>query len=242
MIWLTSSGRSGGWLVAHADEASHTGRIAHDIPAIFVHFHLDEDVAGEHAALNGLALALAHFDFFFGGDYHVEDFVLHPHRLDPLLDGVPNLVFIAGIAVNDVPLFFVIDGNLNAFAIVIAAHEDPDRADPFTPLARQQIKFGFWLLWGSRLLPLLGGLFFFFVQVHGIRIVVDAIFRAKFVCHYNTLSTFQIGPKRLIEVAPEQAVTEQPTARHNQDNRYYRAPARIVLLAVASAAVSRANR
>src|SRR5581483_1999876 len=199
-----------GWLVAHADKARHAGRVAHDVPAIFVHFHLHEDIAGKDAAFHRLAFALADLDFLFRRDDHVENFVLHPHRGDTLLDGVPHLVFVAGIAVDDVPLFFFVNRNLDPFAVLVAADKGSDRACVLA--GQRHILFA--PLFGARRIFLVA----LVIQVNGFRIVVHIlIFGAVFFCHYFfshlLLPTPKSPPRRLFKMAAKQPLAEQPHPR-----------------------------
>jgi len=54
-------------------------------------------------ALYGAAFTIFNLDLFLGRDHHIEDLILHPHGLDPLLEVMADLVFIPGIAVDHVP-------------------------------------------------------------------------------------------------------------------------------------------
>src|SRR5215831_10287346 len=94
--WRRASGRT--------DEARDAGRIAHHVPGIVVHGHFDHDVAGVDLLLHRAALAVFDFDLLFGGDDHLEDLVLHAHRLDAVLEVRFDLVLVTGVRVNDVPL------------------------------------------------------------------------------------------------------------------------------------------
>ena len=85
------------------DESRHAGRIAHDVPRLVVHDHLDQHVAGEDFALNGIALAVLDLDLVFHRHDDLEDAVGDAHRLDAMLEILFNLVFIAGVRVDDVP-------------------------------------------------------------------------------------------------------------------------------------------
>src|SRR5690606_32243795 len=62
-----------GGLVAHADKAGHTRRIPHHVPAIFIHEHVDQDVAGKDAPFDFLARAFADLDLGLGGNYYIEN-------------------------------------------------------------------------------------------------------------------------------------------------------------------------
>ena len=64
---------------------------------------LDEHVAGVQLALDGAALALADLDLVFGGHDHVEHAVGRIHLVDGGPDGVPHLVLVAAVGVDEVP-------------------------------------------------------------------------------------------------------------------------------------------
>src|SRR5579859_590771 len=125
--------------VTHAYKARDAGRVAYHVPTVFVHFHLDEDVTRKYTPFDGLAFTFLDFNLFFRGYHHVEDFVLHSHRLNALFDSVAHLIFVARIAVNDVPLLFLVYGNLNPFTVFACADEGTHRPYTLSPLAGQQV-------------------------------------------------------------------------------------------------------
>src|SRR5205823_13563066 len=61
-----------GRAVAGAHEAGDTRRVAHDVPGIVAHHHLDQDVAGEDLLVNGLPLAVLDLDLLLHGYEHLE--------------------------------------------------------------------------------------------------------------------------------------------------------------------------
>src|SRR6185295_18051982 len=67
-------------------EARDARRVAHDIPGVVAHHHLDEDVAREDLALDRMALAVLDLDLFLGRNEHLVDLVAHIHRLDAVLE------------------------------------------------------------------------------------------------------------------------------------------------------------
>jgi hypothetical protein len=73
--------------------------------------------------------------------------------------------------VNHIPLLLLIDRDLDAFAVFIAADESPDLPKPLGPLAGQQFAF----------LTLVPGSFFSvaFVQVYRIGIVINIVDYSK---------------------------------------------------------------
>src|SRR3954454_21418257 len=89
--------------VGPADEARHARRVADDEPAVGVEDHLDEDVARVHLLLDGVPLALPDLDLVLHRNEHLEDLVLHAHRLDAVLEVRLDLVLVARVGVDDVP-------------------------------------------------------------------------------------------------------------------------------------------
>src|SRR5919112_2943324 len=86
-----------------ADEAGDARRVADDEPAIGIEDHLDQDVARVDLLLNGVALTLPDLDLILHRDEHLEDPILHAHRLDAVLEVGLDLVLIARVRVDDVP-------------------------------------------------------------------------------------------------------------------------------------------
>src|SRR4029078_11719586 len=74
-----------------------------DEPRVGVEDHLDQDVPGVHLLLDGVALALADLDLVLHRDEHMEDPILHAHRLDAVLEGRLDLVLVARVRVDHVP-------------------------------------------------------------------------------------------------------------------------------------------
>src|SRR5205823_13938258 len=79
-------------------------RVADHEPGLVRHHHPDQDVAREDSLLNMAALAVLDLDLVLHGDEHLQDLVLHVHRLDPLLEVLLDLLLMAGVRVDDVPL------------------------------------------------------------------------------------------------------------------------------------------
>src|SRR5438105_5860678 len=120
--------RAGG----RAHEASHSWRIAHNIPRVVVHGHLDHDVARVNLLLHGAALTVFDLDLFLSGNDHLKDLVLDAHGLDAVLEVGLDLVLVARVRVNHVPLAVLVG---SAVAAVRHAHlidhsEAPALADP----------------------------------------------------------------------------------------------------------------
>ena len=70
--------REGNGLGCGADEAGAAARVAHDVPCIVVHDHLDQNVAGEQLVLHHTLLAVLDLRDHLGGDLDVADQVLQP--------------------------------------------------------------------------------------------------------------------------------------------------------------------
>jgi hypothetical protein len=52
------------------------------MPALVVHFHLDEDITREELPLGDALLAALHFDDFFDRHQNLAELVLHPGAID----------------------------------------------------------------------------------------------------------------------------------------------------------------
>ena len=91
-------------LVGRADEAGDTGGVAHHVPRLVAHHHVDEDVAGVDALADVAALPVLDLDDVLSGDEDVEDLVVHVHGLDALEEVGPHLLLVARVGVHDVPL------------------------------------------------------------------------------------------------------------------------------------------
>src|ERR1700738_512353 len=91
-------------LVAGADEAGHPWRVPDDVPGLVGHHHLDQDVTGEDPLLDVAALAVLDLDLILCWDQDLEDLVVHVHRVDPLLEVLLDLLLVAGVGVDHVPL------------------------------------------------------------------------------------------------------------------------------------------
>ena len=90
--------------VAAADEAGHARRVAHDEPGVGVQDHLHQHVAGVDLLLDGHALAAADLDLVLFGHQDLEDLVVHAHRLDAVLEVGLDLLLVARVRVDDVPV------------------------------------------------------------------------------------------------------------------------------------------
>src|SRR5438105_1668424 len=94
--------------VRRADKARHARRVADDEPRLVRHLHPDQDVAREDPLLDLAALAVFDLDLVLHRDEHLEDLVLHVHRLDPLLEVLLDLLLMSGVGMDDVPLGLVL--------------------------------------------------------------------------------------------------------------------------------------
>ena len=67
-------------IVAGAKEAGDARRVLDDVPEIVVELHLDQDVAGQEDALDGVLLAVAQLGDRLGRDHDAADAVLQAER------------------------------------------------------------------------------------------------------------------------------------------------------------------
>src|SRR5512132_245712 len=107
-----------------ADEAGHAGRVADHVPGVVVQVHADQQVAWEDLAGDDLLLASLDLHDVFHGDDDLEDPLLHVHRGDAALEIGLDLVLVAGIGVDDVPVPQAVGGTGGA-GCGIGAHDAP---------------------------------------------------------------------------------------------------------------------
>src|SRR4029079_2619403 len=103
----------GGGLGAYAYEACDTGGVTHDVPGLFVHDHFDQDVAWEDFTLDGLALAAFDLYLFDGRDFDPVNAVANVVGEDALLEVLLDLVLVAGVRVDNVPVAILSRGVFN---------------------------------------------------------------------------------------------------------------------------------
>jgi hypothetical protein len=60
--------------------------VADDVPGVFAHLHLDDDVALENALFDDAALAVLDLDHLFLGNEDLEDLVFHVEGIGALAD------------------------------------------------------------------------------------------------------------------------------------------------------------
>ena len=81
-------------LVARADEAGDAGGVLDEPPRVVRHLHVDQDVAGHGALLDGHALAILELGHLLGRDDHLAHALALVHRLDAVLEVVLDLVLV----------------------------------------------------------------------------------------------------------------------------------------------------
>src|SRR5829696_378918 len=86
------------------DETGDARRVADRAPRLVVELHADEEVAGQHLAVDLRALAVLDLGDLLGGHLDLVDVVLDVQRLDPRLEVGLHLVLVAGVGVHDVPV------------------------------------------------------------------------------------------------------------------------------------------
>ena len=106
---LTSASESATGLVASSQEAGDARRVLDDVPKVVVEFHLDQHIAGQEDALDGVLLAVAQLGDRLGGDHDAADAVLQAEGLDAALQRLAHLALKAGVGVDDVPLEILVD-------------------------------------------------------------------------------------------------------------------------------------
>ena len=81
-------------LAARAYEAGRTADIVDQMPAVVGQYHLTQNVAGEHLALNGLFAGVGELGDGLHGDIDLVDQILHSAIFGSLHDSRRNCVFI----------------------------------------------------------------------------------------------------------------------------------------------------
>src|SRR5918996_1175895 len=107
-----------------ADEPGHAGRVADHVPGVVVQVHADQQVAGEDLAGDDLLLAALDLHDVFHGDHDLEDPLLHVHRGDAALEVGLDLVLVAGVGVDDVPVPHA-EGWSGGAGCGVGAHDAP---------------------------------------------------------------------------------------------------------------------
>src|SRR5215211_659889 len=93
-----------GRLGPRAHEAGHDGGVPDHVPVVVVQVHADQQVAGEDLAGDDLLLAALDLHDVFHGNHDLEDPLLHVHRGDAALEVGLDLVLVARVGVDDVPV------------------------------------------------------------------------------------------------------------------------------------------
>src|SRR5882757_355 len=96
-------------VVAGSEEAGDARSVLDDVPEIVVEFHLDQDVAWEEDALDGVLLAVAQLGDGLGGNHDPANAVLQAKGRDAALERLADLALKAGVGVDDVPLEILVD-------------------------------------------------------------------------------------------------------------------------------------
>src|SRR5690606_28039346 len=86
-----------------AHETGHLVGVLHQVPGVVVHFHFDQHVAGEEAALTDGALPVLHLHDFLGRHEDAAELVLHAGALDALLQGPADALLHARIGMDHIP-------------------------------------------------------------------------------------------------------------------------------------------
>lgn len=86
------------------DEPGDAGGVAHRGPRVVRQVHAHQDVAGQHLAIDLLALAVLDLGDLFGGHLHLEDVVADVEVLHPRFEVGFDLVLVSRVGVDDVPV------------------------------------------------------------------------------------------------------------------------------------------
>src|SRR5215475_11309044 len=78
-------------IVARAEEARNPGRVLNDVPQVVVEIHLDQNVAREENALDGVLLAVAQLRHGLGRNHDPADLVLQTEGGDAALKRLAHL-------------------------------------------------------------------------------------------------------------------------------------------------------
>src|SRR5215218_8703621 len=108
-----------------ADEAGHPWRVPDHIPGVVVQVHADQQVAGKDLAGDDLLLAALDLHDVFHGDHDLEDPLLHVHRGDAALEVGLDLVLVAGVGVDDVPVSKAEGRSAGGAGCGVGAHDAP---------------------------------------------------------------------------------------------------------------------
>ena len=93
-------------LVGRADETGGAAHVAHEVPALVRHYHLDEHIAGEDLAFIGLVAGVGVLGDGLERNIDLLDEVLHFAVFGRLHNGGSHGVLIAGVCVDHIPLCF----------------------------------------------------------------------------------------------------------------------------------------
>ncbi len=86
------------------DEARHTRGVAHHVPRVVGHHHLDQHISRENLALDYFLFPVFVFHFLFRRDENAKNFILHVHRVDTFFQIGFHLVFVPRIGVDHIPV------------------------------------------------------------------------------------------------------------------------------------------
>src|SRR5262249_33279365 len=88
------------------DEPGDLRGSLHDVPGLVVELHVDQDVPGEEHPGGRLLAPFDQLHDLFGRHQDVSELVLLAESPDALLQGRLGLLLVAGVGVNDVPVFW----------------------------------------------------------------------------------------------------------------------------------------
>ena len=95
-------------VILGAYDPSDPWRVAHNVPALLIHDHLDHDIPREYLLGHGTSLAVLYFHLIFCGHHYLEDLVPDIHGFDAMLQVCLDPVFVSRVGMDDIPFFFAL--------------------------------------------------------------------------------------------------------------------------------------
>ena len=100
-------------------ESRDIGRVTHDKPSLVGHVHLDQDVAWEHVFLDVFHLAVDLSPDGLSRDLDAQDVFFHVVELGAVQQVLFDLVFVAGVSLDDKPALVQVYGKFLFILVLI---------------------------------------------------------------------------------------------------------------------------
>ncbi len=95
--------------VVTANETGDPGGIAHYVPVLIAHLHVDKDITRQYLPGYGASLATFDLDLVLGRDDNIGDIIADIHQLDPLFQIFLDALLMPRVGVDYEPVFIVLD-------------------------------------------------------------------------------------------------------------------------------------